>query len=50
MKKNKCRWFFLIWDIIAIDKKENESIDYDDYVKYWIKDWLCKKDFLYHNL
>ena len=38
------------WDIIAIDKKENESIDYDDYSKYWIKDWLCKKDFLYHNL
>jgi len=37
-------------DIIAIDKKENESIDYDDYPKYWIKDWLCKKDFLYHNL
>ena len=38
------------WDIIAIDKKENESIDYDKYSKYWIKDWLCKKDFLYHNL
>lgn len=38
------------WDIIAIDKKENESIDYDNYSKYWIKDWLCKKDFLYHNL
>lgn len=38
------------WDVIAIDKKENESIDYDDYSKYWIKDWLCKKDFLYHNL
>ena len=37
-------------DIIAIDKKENESIDYDDYPKYWIKDWLCKKDFLYYNL
>ena len=37
-------------DIIAIDKKENESIDYDNYSKYWIKDWLCKKDFLYHNL
>lgn len=38
------------WDLISIDKKENESIDYDDYSKYWIKDWLCKKDFLYHNL
>lgn len=38
------------WDIIAIDKKENESIDYDNYSKYWIKDWLFKKDFLYHNL
>ena len=38
------------WDIIATDKKENESIDYDNYVKYWIKDWLCKKDFLYYNL
>jgi hypothetical protein len=38
------------WDIIAIDKKENESIDYDNYSKYWIIDWLCKKDFLYHNL
>ena len=38
------------WDIIAIDKKENESINYDDYSKYLIKDWLCKKDFLYHNL
>lgn len=37
-------------DIIAIDKKENESIDYGDYSKYWITDWLCKKDFLYHNL
>ena len=37
-------------DIIAIDKKENESIDYDDYSKYWIKNLLCKKDFLYHNL
>jgi hypothetical protein len=38
-------------DIIAIDKKENESIDYDNYSKYWIKDWkLNKKDFLYHNL
>ena len=37
-------------DIIAIDKKENESIDYDNYSKHWIKDWLCKKDFLYHNL
>jgi len=38
------------WDIIATDKKENESIDYDDYPKHWIKDWLCKKDFLYYNL
>ena len=38
------------WDVIATDKKENESIDYDNYSKYWIKDWLCKKDFLYHNL
>ena len=38
------------WDIIATDKKENESIDYYDYSKHWIKDWLCKKDFLYHNL
>ena len=38
------------WDIIAIDKKENDSIDYDNYSKYWIKDWLCKKDFLYYNL
>ena len=37
-------------DIIAIDKKTDESIDYDNYLKYWIKDWLCKKDFLYHNL
>ena len=47
-KKIKVDDFF--GDIIAIDKKENESIDYDDYSKYWIKDWLCKKDFLYHNL
>ena len=47
-KKIKVDDFF--WDIIAIDKKENESIDYDNYSKYWIKDWLCKKDFLYHNL
>lgn len=47
-KKIKIDNFF--WDLIAIDKKENESIDYDDYSKYWIKDWLCKKDFLYHNL
>ena len=38
------------WDIIATDKKENESIDYDNYSKHWIIDWLCKKDFLYHNL
>ena len=38
------------WDIIAIDKKENESIDYDNYLKYWIKDWLCKKDFLYYSI
>ena len=38
------------WDVIATDKKENEGIDYYDYSKYWIKDWICKKDFLYHNL
>lgn len=38
------------WDVIAIDKKENEGIDYDDYSKHWIKAWLCKKDFLYYNL
>lgn len=40
------------WDILAIDKKNRDDwyIEYDDYVKYWIKDWLCKKDFLYHNL
>ena len=47
-KKIKVDDFF--GDIIAIDKKENESIDYDNYSKYWIKDWVCKKDFLYHNL
>ena len=47
-KKIKVDDFF--GDIIAIDKKENESIDYDNYSKYWIIDWLCKKDFLYHNL
>jgi hypothetical protein len=47
-KKIKIDDFF--WDIIAIDKKENESIEYDDYWKYWIKDWIAKKDFLYHNL
>lgn len=40
------------WDILAIDKKNRDEwyIEYDDYSKYWIKDWLCKKDFLYHNL
>ena len=39
------------WDLIAIDKKDDdEIIDYDNYSKYWIKDWICKKDFLYHNL
>jgi hypothetical protein len=38
------------WDVIAINKKENEAIDYDNYSKYWIIDWICKKDFLYHNL
>lgn len=47
-KKIKVDDFF--WDIIAIDKKENESIEYDDYWKYWIVDWIAKKDFLYHNL
>lgn len=38
------------WDIIATDKKTDESIEYDDYWKYWIVDWIAKKDFLYHNL
>lgn len=41
------------WDILAIDKKNRDDwyIEYDDYEKYWIKDWkLNKKDFLYHNL
>jgi len=41
------------WDILAIDKKNRDDwyIEYDDYSKYWIKDWkLNKKDFLYHNL
>ena len=49
-KKKKINVDDFFGDIIAIDKKENESIDYDNYSKYWIKDWLCKKDFLYHNL
>ena len=40
------------WDILAIDKKNRDDwyIEYDDYSKYWIKDWICKKDFLYYNL
>lgn len=48
-RKVKIDNFF--WDIIATDKKDDdEIIDYDNYSKYWIKDWVCKKDFLYHNL
>lgn len=40
------------WDIIAIDKQNEDdwAIEYDDYWKYWIVDWIAKKDFLYHNL
>ena len=39
-------------DIIAIDKQNEDdwAIEYDDYWKYWIIDWIEKKDFLYHNL
>ena len=49
-KRFKIDDFF--WDIIAMDKQNKDDwiIEYDDYSKYWIKDWLCKKDFLYHNL
>lgn len=37
-------------DVIAIEKKTGESIDYDLYSKYGIKDKEEKKDFLYYNL
>lgn len=35
------------WDIIATDKKTDESIDFNDYEKFWIKTKEIKKDFLY---
>lgn len=38
------------WDIYATNKINWDDIEYDDYEKYWIKDWICKKDFLYYNL
>lgn len=38
------------WDVIATEKKTDETIDYDLYKNYWISDWVCKKDFLYYNL
>lgn len=48
-KKVKLDNFF--WDLIAMDKtNDDEVIEYDDYSKFWIKDWIMKKDFLYYNL
>lgn len=37
-------------DVIAIEKKTGESIDYDLYAKYGITDKEEKKDFLYYSL
>lgn len=37
-------------DVIAIENKTGESIDYDLYRKYGITDKIEKKDFLYYNL
>lgn len=37
-------------DVIAIENKTGESIDYDLYKKYGITDKMEKKDFLYYNL
>lgn len=37
-------------DVLAIEKKTGESIDYDLYSKYGIKDKREKKDFLYYNI
>ena len=39
-------------DILAIDRKNRDkgALNYDEWTDYWIKDWLCKKDFLYYNL
>jgi hypothetical protein len=47
---NKINVDDFFWDVIAIDKKTDESIEYDDYKKYWIIDGIVKKDFLYRNL
>jgi len=37
-------------DVIATEKKTDESIDYDDYKKYGIIDKREKKDFLYYSI
>ncbi len=37
-------------DVIATERKTNESIDYNDYTKYGIIDKIEKKDFLYYSL
>lgn len=37
-------------DVIATNKKTDESIEYDDYKKYGIIDKKEKKDFLYYSL
>ena len=37
-------------DVIATNKKTDESIEYDDYKKYGIIDKKEKKDFLYYNI
>lgn len=46
-RKIKVDDFF--WDIIAIDKKTEEDIDFDEYEKFWIKTKQINKDFLYYN-
>ena len=47
-KKIKIDEFF--GDVIAIENKTGESIDYDLYKKYGITDKMEKKDFLYYSL
>lgn len=37
-------------DVIATNKKTDESIEYDDYKKYGIIDKKEKKDFLYYSI
>ena len=37
-------------DVIATNKKTDESIEYDDYKKYGIIDKREKKDFLYYSI